>query len=80
MEKLKAAEDTLTDHWTTIEELEKKTKRLVAISLRPDFVKAFPWDGPATATASPEDARARAKQNAAKIRATQEQKANAKKP
>lgn len=52
-----------------IEEMDKKVKRLVAISLRPDFQKLFPWDGPATAATNPEDARSRAAQAAAKVRA-----------
>jgi hypothetical protein len=62
---------TLADYWVTIEEHDKKLKRLVAISLRPDFQKMFPWDSNNTTASNPDDAAARAAQFAAKVRAQQ---------
>lgn len=69
VDQYKALKQANADMLTMFEDMEKKVKRLVAITLRDDFQKAFPWDPNAPKSSNPDDAVARAAQKAAAIRA-----------
>lgn len=55
--------------FTMLEDHDKKLKRLVAITLRPDFQRDYPYDPNNKIAETPEDAATRAAQRAAQIRA-----------
>ncbi len=64
-----------TNLFTLLEEEAKKTKRLVAISLRPDFQRMFPWEPNSAVAATPDDAASRAQQMADKVRSLNSERA-----
>lgn len=68
--------DMATNTHTIVEDLEKKVKRLVAITLREDFQRDYPWDPEAKKSDAPEDAAARAAATAARIRAQKAKRDN----
>lgn len=60
--------------FTMVEDHDKKLKRLVAITLRPDFQRDYPWDPNNKVSENAEDAATRAAQAASRIRAQQAKK------
>ncbi len=68
MRGVKAHADNLQ---VIVDDHDKKLKRLVAITLRDDFQRDYPWDPEAQKSTDPENAAQRAAQQAARLRQQQ---------